>query len=262
MTDTLPPIDALRYREVMGHYPTGVTVVSGIADDGEPVGMVVGTFTSVSLDPPLVAFLPTLTSRRFARIRTARSFCINVLAYDQVELCRTMSSPTPTQFADIEWTVSPSGAPAIAGAVAHIHCVPREAIEAGDHFIQLCEVESMQVARQVTPLLFFQGGYGGFSPRGMTARGDADLISGIRLAGPGLAADRDSGPRSGLRGRRARCRERIRTNHRGDGSRRIRRYAGTSRGEIADDAATRRGVCCVGIGGSRGAVADDGGQGP
>ncbi|WP_051795997.1 flavin reductase family protein [Kibdelosporangium aridum] len=182
MTDPLPPIDSLRYREVMGHYPTGVTVVTGIADDDEPVGMVIGTFTSVSLDPPLVAFLPTRASRRFARLRTARSFCINVLAHDQVELCRTMASPAPDKFSNVEWTASSTGAPAIAGAVAHVHCAPQQAIEAGDHFIQLCEVESMEVHRQVTPLLFFQGGYGGFSPHGMTAGGDADLISGIRLA--------------------------------------------------------------------------------
>ena len=182
MTDPLPLIDSLRYREVMGHYPTGVTVVTGIADDDEPVGMVIGTFTSVSLDPPLVAFLPTRASRTFARLRTARSFCINVLAHDQVELCRTMTSPAPAKFRGVEWSASPTGAPAIAGAVAHVHCAPRQAIEAGDHFIQLCEVESMEVHRQVTPLLFFQGGYGGFSPHGMTAGGDADLISGIRLA--------------------------------------------------------------------------------
>ncbi|MDX3193451.1 flavin reductase [Streptomyces sp. MN03-5084-2B] len=182
MTDPLPLIDSLRYREVMGHYPTGVTVVTGIADDGEPAGMVIGTFTAVSLDPPLVAFLPTRASRTFARLRTARSFCINVLAHDQVELCRTMSSPAPAKFRGVEWSPSSTGAPAIAGAVAHVHCAPRQAIEAGDHFIQLCEVESMEVHRQVTPLLFFQGGYGGFSPHGMTAGGDAELISGIRLA--------------------------------------------------------------------------------
>src|SRR5690242_3123404 len=104
-------IDPLRYREVMGHYPTGVTVVTGIAQDGEPVGMVVGTFTSVSLDPPLVAFLPTVASRTFARLRTAAAFCINVLAHDQVELCRTMSGPSPDKFSQLEWSTSTLGAP-------------------------------------------------------------------------------------------------------------------------------------------------------
>lgn len=182
MTDTPSSIDSLRYREVMGHYPTGVTVVTGIADDDEPVGMVVGTFTSVSLDPPLVAFLPTVASRTFSRLRTAKSYCINVLAHDQVELCRTMSGSSSDKFSKLEWSESPNGAPAIAGAVAHVHCVPQQLVEAGDHFIQLCEVEAMEVHRPVTPLLFFQGGYGGFSPHGMTAGGDADLIAGVRLA--------------------------------------------------------------------------------
>jgi DNA-binding IclR family transcriptional regulator len=93
-----------------------------------------------------------------------------------------MSTSGPDNFSTIDWSMSATGAPAIAGAVAHIHCAPREAIEAGDHFIQLCAVETMEVHRQVTPLLFFQGGYGGFSPHSMTAGGDADLIAGVRLA--------------------------------------------------------------------------------
>ncbi|OAH16206.1 flavin reductase [Streptomyces jeddahensis] len=182
MQEPITSIDPTRYREVMGHYPTGVTVVTGLDDAGEPVGMVVGTFTSVSLDPPLVAFLPTTSSRTFARLRTSKAFCINVLAHDQAGLCRTMASSGPEKFSNVDWSPSPLGAPMLFDAVAHIHCFPTEAIEAGDHYIQLCAVSAMDVSRQVTPLLFFQGGYGGFSPHGMTARGDGELIAGLRLA--------------------------------------------------------------------------------
>ncbi|MFI5957352.1 flavin reductase [Cryptosporangium sp. NPDC051539] len=182
MSDANRAIDSLRFREVLGHYPTGVTVVTGTADNGSPIGMVVGTFTSVSLDPPLVAFLPTLTSRSFARLREAPAFCINVLAHDQVELCRAMSKSSDDKFSGVDWKDSDFGAPMLTGAVAHIHCTPRDVIEAGDHYIQLCEVTAMDVHRQVTPLLFFQGGYGGFSPHGMIAGGDADLIAGVHLA--------------------------------------------------------------------------------
>ena len=178
---TTPLIDPLRFREVMGNYPTGVTVVTGIVD-GSPVGMVVGTFTSVSLDPPLVAFLPTSTSATFSQLRRASSLCINVLAHDQVELCRVMAAGGADKFDRIAWTPSPGGAPQLEGSVAYIHCRPHRLDEAGDHFIQLCAVDSLQANRQVTPLLFFQGGYGGFSPHGMTASGDKDLIAGIRLA--------------------------------------------------------------------------------
>ncbi|MEW1648946.1 flavin reductase [Streptomyces sp. NPDC091219] len=182
MQEPITSIDPMRYREVMGHYPTGVTVVTGFNEAGEPVGMVVGTFTSVSLDPPLVAFLPTTSSRTFARLRTSQAYCINVLAHDQAALCRTMSSSGPEKFSTLDWTPSPLGAPMLSDAVAHIHCVPADTIEAGDHYIQLCAVSAMDVSRQVTPLLFFQGGYGGFSPHGMTARGDGELIAGLRLA--------------------------------------------------------------------------------
>jgi flavin reductase (DIM6/NTAB) family NADH-FMN oxidoreductase RutF/DNA-binding IclR family transcriptional regulator len=182
MAGTHSPIDPVRYREVMGHYPTGVTVVTGTAEDGSPVGMVVGTFTSVSLSPPLVAFLPTASSQTFARLRTAAAYCINVLAHDQVDLCRAMAGSGPDKFAGVGWRPSGLGAPMLSDAVAHIHCLPQRIIEAGDHYIALCEVRAMDVNRQVTPLLFFQGGYGGFSPHGMTAGGDAELITSIRLA--------------------------------------------------------------------------------
>lgn len=175
-------IDATWYREVMGHYPTGVVVVTGTADDGEPIGMVVGTFASVSLDPPLISFMPTTTSETFKRLRTASAYCVNVLAFDQLELCRTMATRRPGKFDSVAWSTSPLGAPVLGDAVAHIHCVPSRSVEAGDHYIELCEVKAMEVTRPVTPLLFFQGGYGGFSPQTMSAKTDVDIIAAVRLS--------------------------------------------------------------------------------
>jgi flavin reductase (DIM6/NTAB) family NADH-FMN oxidoreductase RutF len=173
-------IEPALYRDVMGHYPTGVAVVTGVVDD-RPVGMVVGTFSSVSMDPPLVAFMPQVGSRTWGLLAEAPTWCINVLAHDQLNLCRTMAVPSPDKFADVEWSESPLGAPALAGAVAHVHCRPHSTTEAGDHWIVLCAVEGMEVSRPVTPLLFFQGGYGGFSPGGMAAKADAELITAVRL---------------------------------------------------------------------------------
>ena len=173
-------VDPALYREVLGHYPTGVTVVTAL-DGDEPIGMVVGTFTSVSLDPPLVAFMPTTGSGTYARLARASSYCINVLAHDQQDLCRTMATPGDDKFASVAWHRSEIGAPVLDAAVAHVHCTPEREIEAGDHYIVLCRVRGLEVSRPVTPLLFFQGGYGGFSPAGMAARGDADLIAALRL---------------------------------------------------------------------------------
>ena len=84
--------DSKRFRQVLGHYPTGVTVVTAVDADGQPAGMAVGSFTSVSLDPPLVAFLPDKSSTSFPRIRRASSFCVNVLSAEQENVCRAFAA--------------------------------------------------------------------------------------------------------------------------------------------------------------------------
>lgn len=176
-----PTIDARAFRDVMGHYPTGVVMVSALID-GNPHGMVVGTFSSVSLEPPLISFMPMTTSASYAKLREADDLVISVLAQDQIDACRTLASKDPAKFDKVGWTPSATGAPMIDGAVAHIHCRLTEEVEAGDHFITLCAVDDLQVTRPTTPLLFFQGGYGGFSTTGMAAHVDEPLISAVRVA--------------------------------------------------------------------------------
>ena len=86
-------IDGTRFREVLGSYPTGVAIVSCMDENGMPVGMVIGSFTSVSLDPPLIAYLPMKSSRTFARMRGATTFCVNILAADQEVAFASISPP-------------------------------------------------------------------------------------------------------------------------------------------------------------------------
>lgn len=169
------------FRDVMGHYPTGVVVVTGL-DDGAPVGMVVGTFSSVSLDPPIVSFMPMTTSSTYPKLRASEHLCISVFAHDQLTECRVLAGKDPDKFSKVAWTADENGVPMIDGAVAHIHGSLREEIEAGDHFITLVDVHDLAIARPTTPLLFFQGGYGGFSTSGLSAHVDASLISAARLA--------------------------------------------------------------------------------
>lgn len=177
-------IDPLKFRQTLGHYPTGVVVVTGIADTGTPVAMVVGSFTSVSLDPPLVAFLPIRSSKTFELLRTAPSFCINVLADDQEDLCRRLARSDPDRFATVHWTPAPSGAPIIDGVVAAIDCTFDSVLEGGDHLIVLGAVTDLQIVNPTAPLLFFQGGYGSFTPLSLVARAGAgsELVGGVRLA--------------------------------------------------------------------------------
>jgi flavin reductase (DIM6/NTAB) family NADH-FMN oxidoreductase RutF len=154
--------DGAEFRRVLGHYPTGVCAVTSI-DAGRPVAMVVGSFTSASLDPPLVAFLPDRKSRSWPRIAGAGRFCVNVLAEDQQSVCRALASRDDDKFQAVAHRISATGSPIIDGAIAWIDCVLHAVHEAGDHFIALGEVQSLEVVHRGRPLLFFQGGYGSFA---------------------------------------------------------------------------------------------------
>jgi len=177
-----PAIDPAEFRSVLGHYPTGVALVTAVSDDGEPIGMVVGSFTSVSLDPPLVAYLPMKSSGTFARLREAGSFCVNVLGAEQEDSCRSFARRGEDKFAGVSWRPAPSGAPIVDGAVAWIDCTQASVTEAGDHYIVLGEVTSLGVEKPAAPLLFFQGGYGRFTPQSLVAPSEADLIAAVQVA--------------------------------------------------------------------------------
>lgn len=160
-------VDPTTYRRVLGHFPTGVTVVTATTADGTPVGFTIGSFTSVSLDPPLVGFLPMVDSSTWAHIRAAGSFCVNVLGADQGELCwRFAKSDIEQPFEGVDWQPSPiSGSPVIAGAIAWIDCSIEQVIEAGDHHFVLGRVLELEhVASESEPnaLLFFRGKLGDF----------------------------------------------------------------------------------------------------
>jgi flavin reductase (DIM6/NTAB) family NADH-FMN oxidoreductase RutF len=161
--------DARSFREVLGHYPTGVALVSAVTQQGRPIGMIVGSFTSVSLDPPLVAYLPMRTSRTFEVMRRSGTFVVNVLAAEQENLCRRFAGPGEDKWHGVRWRPSPSGAPILDGAVAWIECSTDSITEAGDHYVVLGRVDHLEVQDAATPLLFFQGGYGRFATSSMVA---------------------------------------------------------------------------------------------
>lgn len=163
-----------QYRDVLGHFPTGVAVITSMSDDGQPIGMAVGSFTSVSLDPPLVAFLPDRGSSTFPAIRAAGRFCVNVLSGGQEDVCRTFATRGADRFGSVEWHPAPgTGSPVLDGAVAWIDCELGDIHEAGDHDIVIGKVLHLEVQHPTLPLLFFQGGYGTFAPRSlvMASRG-------------------------------------------------------------------------------------------
>src|SRR6478609_2093846 len=118
-TSTLDPD---LFRLVLGHFPSGVAVVTAMGQDGQPVGLVVSSFTSVSLNPPLVAFYPALTSKSWPQIEASGGFCVNILSSEQESMSRAFSRSGGDKFAGLSWFPSPGGAPVLRGALAWIDC--------------------------------------------------------------------------------------------------------------------------------------------
>jgi flavin reductase (DIM6/NTAB) family NADH-FMN oxidoreductase RutF/DNA-binding IclR family transcriptional regulator len=172
-------LDPETFRHVLGHFPTGVVLVTAVTDIG-PVGMTIGSFTSVSLDPPLVAFLPRRDSATFAKIRGAGRFCVNILASDQQQLCRKFAGRDRDRFTGIDWMTSPLGSPILSDVLAWVDCEIDDALDAGDHYIVVGRVCHLETGRQGRPLLFFQGGYGEFSAMWLTAPAQHEILAQLR----------------------------------------------------------------------------------
>lgn len=170
-------IDPISFRQVLGQYPTGVCVITAAQHDGQPVGMVVGSFTSVSLNPPLVAFFPDRASSSWAKLSKSRRFCVNILSAEQEDVCRQLASKDPDKFAGIPHRATPTGSPIIEGVVAWIECDLHSVEEAGDHYIVLGLVNQLEIAAGGLPLLFFQGGYGRFTPFSLAASDTHGLLT-------------------------------------------------------------------------------------
>lgn len=160
---TAKKFDSRAFRNAMGHYPTGVAVVTGRAPDGELLALVVGTFSSVSLDPPLVSFMPMKTSKTFRRMQECDSLCINIFGGEQERDMLQIAQRWENKFDGIDWYPSPSGDPVLKNSIAWIDTTIDDIVEAGDHWIVLCRVHDLEVTNPVSPLLFFQGGFGSFA---------------------------------------------------------------------------------------------------
>lgn len=165
----LTPSDPKWFRQVLGQYPTGVCVVTAQQTGEKPSGMAVGSFTSVSLDPPLVAFLPDRSSSSWPKIERAAKFCVNILGAEQEPVCRRFASKVEDKFEGLPYRLSENGSPIIEQCVAWIDCDLHSVQEAGDHYIVIGKVRELKIESAGLPLLFFQGGYGRFSPLSMVA---------------------------------------------------------------------------------------------
>jgi 3-hydroxy-9,10-secoandrosta-1,3,5(10)-triene-9,17-dione monooxygenase reductase component len=131
---------------------------------GRPLGLSVNSFTSVSLEPALVAFCVARRSSTWPLLRQSGMFCVNILAEDQEALSRTFATPNLDRFEGVGWRAAPSGAPVLAGVLAWIDCTVAAEYEAGDHLIVVGHVRELGLLHEGRPLLFYRGGYGRFEP--------------------------------------------------------------------------------------------------
>ncbi len=155
---TEPAFDSARFRQVLGHFPTGVCVVAG-SHEGRAVGLAISSFFSISLDPPLVGFCAAKSSSTWHKLREGGRFCVNVLAADQEEVSRVFASREANKFAGLAWDHSPFGSPRLGDTLAWIDCELADVHDAGDHDIAVGRVHDLHVATEGDPLVFFRGGY-------------------------------------------------------------------------------------------------------
>ncbi|WP_267246506.1 flavin reductase family protein [Streptomyces sp. PR69] len=183
--DERAPLAPAEFRRVLGHFATGVTVVTALDADG-PAGFACQSFASLSLDPPLIAFMVGRTSTTWPRIARAGAFCVNILGAHQAALCRGFAVSGADKFAGVEWDAAPAtGSPRLAGVPAWIDCTIQAVHTGGDHLIVVGRVRALDAAGGseggneggdgdggggrrddggvASPLLFHRGRFGRFS---------------------------------------------------------------------------------------------------
>ncbi len=155
----LGPVSAAVMREVLGHFVSGIVVVTAAGADG-PLGFTCQSFSSLSLDPPLVSLAPARASTTWPRIRAAGAFCVNVLAAEHEDLSAAFARSGVDKFAGVTWTPGPSGAPVLEGVSAWVDCALWAEYDGGDHTIAVGRVRDLGADPSRPPLLYYRGRYG------------------------------------------------------------------------------------------------------
>jgi len=150
--------DPRALRDAFGAFATGITIITTPTDAGEPVGFTANSFTSVSLDPPLVLVCVAESAFGYSAFRSARRFCVNVLADHQRDVSDTFASRGAEKFSSVAWRSGSTGAPVLSDVAAYFDCVPHQWTDAGDHGILIGRVVDFHF-RDALPLCYYRGRY-------------------------------------------------------------------------------------------------------
>lgn len=176
--------DPRALRDAFGAFLTGVTVVTTVDDAGAPIGFTANSFTSVSLDPPLLLVCLAKTSRNYATLTGAKGFGVNILSEGQKDVSNTFARPVEDRFAAVNWRSGPHGAPVFADVAAWFDCATHDVVDAGDHVILIGRVEGFENSGK-TGLGYARGGY--FTP----ALAEKSLLASAECLLLGAVAVRD-----------------------------------------------------------------------
>lgn len=151
-------IDRNELRRVMGHFATGVTVITTRSEDGKPFGLTANAFSSVSLDPPLLLVCVDKKAESYPYFEQSKVFTVNILSDDQEALSRRFAVSGGAKFDGVAYHMGANGAPILEGSLAYMECTLYASCEGGDHTIYLGEVQQAETVER-KPLLFYRGGY-------------------------------------------------------------------------------------------------------
>jgi 3-hydroxy-9,10-secoandrosta-1,3,5(10)-triene-9,17-dione monooxygenase reductase component len=154
------PIEAATFRAVLGHFASGVCIVTGM-EDGSPVGLTCQSFFSLSIDPPLIAIAPAIGSTSWPRVAASGAFCVNILSVDQEAVCRNFAVSGGDKFAGVGWSPTQTGSPRLHDVLAWIDCSIERVHTEGDHLLVIGRVHDLDHGSG-EPLLFYRAGFGSF----------------------------------------------------------------------------------------------------
>jgi flavin reductase (DIM6/NTAB) family NADH-FMN oxidoreductase RutF len=152
-----PALDPRAFRRCAGQFATGVTIITTLTD-GRPVGVTANSFSSLSMDPPLVLWSIGRSSRSFEAFQAASSFAINILSAEQIDLSQRFSSPLEDKFASLDWQTGTVGAPVLPAVVAVLECEAETRFDGGDHVILVGRVRNYRYYPGAA-LVYAQGRY-------------------------------------------------------------------------------------------------------